>query len=86
MWAQLQQGQAIPFGKLTISATELTAYGKELAWEDVAAIQVASGGISIRAKGSQGCWYFTPVKNMPNFHVFLALSERLWSAAGKGTV
>lgn len=54
MRAHLEDGQTVAFGKLKISATGLMAGGKELAWKDVAAIQVAYGGINIRPKRGRG--------------------------------
>jgi hypothetical protein len=59
------------------------AGGKDLAWEDVAEIRVAHGGIDVRRKEGKGCWLYTPVKRMPNYHVFLALAEMLVSDPGR---
>src|SRR5262249_26653486 len=72
MWSRVQDGQAVVFGDVRISATELVAFGNHLAWEDVDAIQVAHGGIDVRRKRGNGSWYYAPVKKMPNYHVFLA--------------
>lgn len=76
MRSQLQNGQTIDFGKLKVSATHLEASGKELAWDDVAAIRVAHGAIDVLRTGNAS-WYYTPIKKMPNYHVFLALAETL---------
>ncbi|MBA3727349.1 MAG: hypothetical protein H0W86_13185 [Armatimonadetes bacterium] len=82
MLSQLRNGQIVGFGKVAISATELVASGKALAWGDVHAIQVAHGGIDVQRRGVQGSWYYTPIKKMPNYHVFLALPEVLLKADG----
>jgi hypothetical protein len=75
MWSRIQNGQAVIFGKVTMSATELMASAKALAWEDVEEIRVAHGGINVRRKGANGSWHYTPVNKMPNYHVFLSLAD-----------
>jgi hypothetical protein len=84
MWSQIQEGQTVPFGTIKISATGLESHGKELAWEDVADIQVLFGGINVRLKEGNKSWYYTRVKKMPNYHVFLTLSDRLLKDTGNG--
>ena len=75
--SQLQHGQSIAFGNLEVQATGLVAAGRTLAWNDVQAIHISNGAIDIQAKGGKGSWYYTPIKNMPNYHIFLAAAEVL---------
>jgi hypothetical protein len=82
MSSQLQHGQPVAFGKLQISTTGMVASGKSLALVDVQAIRVAHGAIDVLRKPDNGSWYYTPIKNMPNYHLFLALAEMLLKGAG----
>jgi hypothetical protein len=82
MSSQLRQGQTVVFGKVQISATELVASGKSLAWDEVHAIKVAMGAIDIRRKGDKNSWYYIYIKKMPNYHLFLALADILLKARG----
>lgn len=82
MSSQLQNGQTVVFGKVEISPTEISASGKSITWDEVGAIRVAHGAIDVRLKGDNRTWYYTYIKKMPNYHLFLALAEKLLRSAG----
>jgi hypothetical protein len=82
MWSRIRSGDSVAFGKIAISATELTQKERRLAWDDVEEIRVAHGGIDVLRKEPRGSWFYSPVKKMPNYHIFLALAERLLNSRG----
>jgi hypothetical protein len=82
MLSQMKRGQAVAFGNVEISATEMVASGQSLAWNEIQTIRVAHGAIDVRRKGSSGSWYYAPIKRLPNYHVFLALAEAFLQSEG----
>lgn len=77
VWSQLQSGQAVNFGPLRITATELTTRGRDLAWSDVESMDVIHGSVRITQQGDTGIWLYAAIKTLPNYHVLLAVAERL---------
>jgi hypothetical protein len=74
--AELDDGRSVKFGNIRINPRELIEADKELPWSQ-AAIEVTRGLIYIRRKGDGQTWYFDRVKDVPNYHVFLAIAAEL---------
>ncbi len=70
-------GRLVKFGKLAVSQAGLT-YGQSLLpWEEVDAVRIAEGWVSVGKKGKWFNWCKIPAAGVPNLFVFLALVDEI---------
>lgn len=75
-WQTLQSGQRLTFGPLAMDREKLYAGKKELLWNDIQAIKVEKGLISIRKDKGWLNWASASVPQIPNFFIFYELIGR----------
>jgi hypothetical protein len=75
-WQSLQTGQKLDFGPLAMDREKLYAGKKELRWDEIKAIKIDKGTVSIRKDQSWLNWANATVPQIPNFFVFLELVGR----------
>jgi uncharacterized protein DUF6585 len=75
-WQTLQNGQRLTFGPLAMDRDKLYAGKKELRWDEIKAIKIDKGMVSIRKDQSWLNWANASVPQIPNFFVFLELVSR----------
>ncbi len=68
-----EAGQAVPFGKLSISQAGISKGGKTLPWNQVERVTVDKGTITVKKRGRLLKWASVTVAEMPNFFVFAHL-------------
>jgi len=66
-------GQAVPFGKLSISRAGISKGKKTLPWDQVERVTVDKGTITVKKQGSLFKWASATVAETPNFFVFAHL-------------
>ena len=73
--AAYRAGEPQKFGTLTVTSTGLEFGKKHLPWADVSEVAVENKGVVVKRKGGWGTWATTPLEQVPNPHVCLALME-----------
>jgi hypothetical protein len=86
MIANYQQGNAIEFGRLTLTQAGLAAGKRRLPWSEfeLADVQRRSQSVAffIRQKGNQQDWFYSPRDDFPNLALFFALVNYITEARG----
>jgi hypothetical protein len=75
-WQSLQTGQRLDFGPLAMDREKLYAGKKELRWDEIKAIKIDKGMVSVRKDQAWLNWASATVPQIPNFFVFLELVGR----------
>lgn len=68
-----QQGQQIAFGTFLVSSQGLSDGSKNLAWEEIADIQVSAFAIRITKRPADLLWYNLSVPSLPNAALLIGL-------------
>jgi hypothetical protein len=68
-----EAGQAVPFGKLSISQAGISKGSKTLPWDQVKRVTVDKGVITIRKQGGLLKWASVNVAETPNFFAFASM-------------
>lgn len=68
-----QQGQPIAFGPFLVSSQGLSDGNKNLAWEEIADIQVSAFAIRITKKPADLLWYNLSIPSLPNAALLIGL-------------
>jgi len=76
-WQGLQNGQRLDFGPLALDREKLYSGKKELRWDEIKAIKIEKGQISVRKDKAWLNWANASVPQVPNFFVFYDLVGRL---------
>jgi hypothetical protein len=72
--AALEKGESLDFGPLCVDPEGLrSAPEKLLSWEEVKEVTVANGLLKVTRMGKLWAWFKTPLSQVPNAHVLLAL-------------
>lgn len=74
--AALKKGQVLAFGPLLLDAEGLkSAPEKRLSWDEVSDVTSANGLVKVMQTGKLWAWFKTPLSQVPNPHVLLALVQ-----------
>ncbi len=76
-WQGLQNGQRLSFGPLALDREKLYSGKKELRWDEIKAIKIEKGQISVRKDKAWLNWASASVPQIPNFFIFYDLIGRL---------
>jgi len=76
-WQALQNGQRLSFGPLAMDREKLYSGKKELRWDEIKAIRIVKGQISVRKDKAWLNWASAAVPAIPNFFIFYDLIGRL---------
>jgi hypothetical protein len=72
-WQAIQNGQRVDFGPMAIDNQKLYAGKKELRWDEIKAVKVTKGMISVKKDKGWFNWATVRVPQVPNFFVFYDL-------------
>jgi hypothetical protein len=75
-WQALQSGQKLTFGPLALDQQKLYAGKKELPWNEIKAVKIEKGVISVRKDKGWFNWASASVPQIPNFFIFYGLIGR----------
>lgn len=75
--AALNNGQRLTFGPLAIDRQGIYAGNKSLMWNEIKAIKIAQGNISVKKEGGWFNWASATVPQIPNFFVFYSLIKQM---------
>ncbi len=75
-WQSLQTGQRLEFGPMALDREKLYAGKKELRWDEIKAIKLDKGVMSVRKDKAWLNWSTVAVPQIPNFFVFLEMVGR----------
>jgi hypothetical protein len=75
-------GQAVDFGKFTVSREGLTYRGKVLPWSAFGGLQFGAGLMTVTKQGQWLTWAGVTTAKVPNLMVFQNLVNHAVSAAG----
>jgi len=79
----IRAGQTLTFGQFNIN-TQGIGYGRELIpWQQVEDVKVNRGYVSVKKAGKFFNWGSTTVSRIPNFFVFLAISDEMIRQASR---
>jgi hypothetical protein len=73
----IQTGQTLTFAQFSIDIQGISNGRESIPWQQVEAVNVNQGQISIQKAGKFFSWGSAPVSKIPNFLVFIALSEEM---------
>jgi hypothetical protein len=73
----IQAGQTLTFAQFSINAQGIGNGRETIPWQQVEAVNVNRGQISIQKAGKFFNWGSAPVSKIPNFLVFIALSQEM---------
>ncbi|MCC6187424.1 MAG: hypothetical protein IT318_00200 [Anaerolineales bacterium] len=73
----LENGQRLAFGPLALDRHKLYAGKKELPWQEIKAIKVEKGNISVKKDKGWFNWASAAVPQIPNFFIFYELIGHL---------
>lgn len=73
----LQYGQTLPFGTFSLNQQGISNKGDFIPWQQVQAVEVKQGKISIKKVGAKRAWGSTMVAKTPNFLVFTVVTEKM---------
>ncbi len=72
----VQNGQRVSFGPLALDARGLYSGDKSLAWNEIKAVKLDRGSLSIKKEGGWFNWSTVTVPQIPNFFIFYDLLSR----------
>jgi hypothetical protein len=72
----LKSGQRVTFGPLALDAQGLYSGNKSLTWQEIKAVKINKGIISVRKEGGWFNWVTVTVPQIPNFWIFVDLVSR----------
>lgn len=75
-WQALQSGERLSFGPLAIDRQGMYSGRKAIAWNEVMAVRISQGIISIKKAGGWLNWAGVSVSQVPNFYIFYELVGR----------
>jgi hypothetical protein len=75
-WTAIQNGQRVDFGALALDNQKLYAGKKELPWNEIKAVKINKGQISIKKDKGWFNWASVSVPQVPNFIIFYDLIGR----------
>jgi hypothetical protein len=75
--AALNGGQRITFGPLAIDRQGIYTANKSLMWNEIKAIKIERGNISVKKEGGWFNWASASVPQIPNFFVFYSLIKQM---------
>ncbi len=75
-WTAIQNGQRVDFGPLAMDNQKLYAGKKELRWDEIKAVKINKGLISIKKDKGWFSWATVTVPQIPNFFIFYDLVGR----------
>jgi hypothetical protein len=75
-WTAIQNGQRVDFGPLAMDNQKLYAGKKELPWNEIKAVKINKGQISIKKDKGWFSWASVTVPQVPNFFIFYDLVGR----------
>lgn len=81
----LANGDTISFGPYAVSPDGIHCQNKHLAWDDVHAATLQHDVIFIQARDEVRPWHCSPVSQIPNAAVFLALVNPLFARRKRRT-
>ena len=76
----INQGQEIPFGKISLGGDGLRVKGRLAYWQDISQISLGSGFLRVRLKNKRVAFYKKQFSSIPNGHAFLHLCRQYHSA------
>lgn len=80
--ASVLDGQTVSFGDFTLSRTGISTSGNgHLAWSQVQKVELRSGQVRVIRTGDPKPWSTDAVNKVANLQIFLALVQRLRTAA-----
>lgn len=74
--AALEAGQRLDFGPLGLDRQGLYAGSKSLSWQEIKAVKLEQGILSVAKEGKWLSWSRATVPQIPNFYVLMTLLER----------
>ncbi len=74
--ASIKSGQRISFGPLSLDLKGIYLGNKSLTWQEIKAVKIAQGIISVKKEGGWFNWATVTVPQIPNFFVFYELVSR----------
>jgi len=74
--ATLKSGQRVAFGPLSLDHNGLYSGNKSLTWQEIKAVKIAQGIISIKKEGGWLNWVTVSVPQVANFWIFVDLVSR----------
>ena len=72
----IQNGQRVDFGALALDNQKLYAGKKELPWNEIKAVKISKGMISVKKDKGWFNWATVAVPQIPNFYIFYDLIGR----------
>jgi len=72
----LEAGQRVSFGPIAIDNAGMYSGSKSLAWNQIKAVKIERGIVSVAREGGWFSWTKAMVPSIPNFFVLLALLRR----------
>jgi hypothetical protein len=74
--ASINSGQRVTFGPLALDRAGMYLGNKALTWQEIKAVKIAQGIISVKKEGGWFNWATVTVPQIPNFFVFYDLVSR----------
>jgi hypothetical protein len=74
--ALLKAGQRATFGPLALDANGMYSGNKSLTWQEIKAVKIVRGIISVKKEGGWFNWATASVPQVPNFWIFIDLVSR----------
>lgn len=74
--ADLRSGQRVSFGPLAMDANGLYSGNKSVLWNEIKAVKIQQGVISVKKEGGWFNWASVTVPQVPNFWIFYDLVSR----------
>ena len=75
--AAYNNGEALQFGKLTISQQGIGNSKEIVPWAQVKGVEVNQGYVAVKREGKWLRWANIPVAGVPNFFIFMALVDQI---------
>jgi hypothetical protein len=72
----VKTGQRVNFGPLALDTQGLYSGNKSLTWQEIKAVKINKGVISVRKEGGWFNWVTVTVPKIPNFWIFVDLVSR----------
>lgn len=80
--AALENGETLDFGPVVLDAEGLrVSEDKRLDWEEVDEVKIVKGLVTATRVGKRWTWFKTPISQVPNAHVLLALVQHCRNGA-----
>lgn len=81
--AAYNSGAPVAFGSLSVSQQGISKGQTLLPWNQFQGYQISNGRLLIRQQGKRLNWSSTPVRNVPNLFVFVALMDSIRRGQGQ---